>query len=491
MSQQTKEIYEFGPFQLDVQEALLQRGGRTVPLTPKAFDLLLALIKQHGQLLAKEELFETVWPDIIVEESNLSHNIAIIRKALGDGENGLKFIETIPKRGYRFVAHVTERYGAEAEPVAEESAAAVSKSKMQRTTSDVGSRANQSNRTSMILIVLAFLLPVFIGIGVWQYFRLVKRDEVTQLEFKGSFYLNNWKEDEVRKGIEYYNKAVTLDPNSASANNGLATAWIFLSDLHVSPREAMPKAKAAAVNALRLDETFAPAHVSVGLIKAQYEWDWEGAEQEFKRAIALDPGYAPAHLLYGFQLIAVGRFDEAQAEMKRSLESDPLYYVGLWGLGDSFYFARQYEQAIEQYRRSIGMEAKLHWTHLMLGGVYEQQGKFTEAVAEFNEARLIHDNPQISAALGHTYAMSGQRPDAQKVLKELQETAKRRYVSPYDLATIYAGLGEKEQALAWLEKAYEDRSGWLGLWLKVDPKFEGLRADERFGRLLQRVGHTP
>jgi len=343
----------------------------------------------------------------------------------------------------------------------------------------------------IILSALAFLLPVFIGVGLWQYFRLEKRAKVTELEFKGNFYLLKWKEDEVRKGIEYYNKAVILDPNSASAYEGLATAWTFLSDLHMSPREAMPKAKAAAVNALEQDETSASTHATLGLIKAQYDWDWVGAEQELKRALTLDPEYEPAHRLYGFHLIAVGRFDEAQAEMKRSLESDPLNNWGMWGLGDSFYFARQYEQAIEQYRRAIGVESKLHWTRLMLGCVYEQQGKFTEAIAEFNQARLINDNPQVLASLGHAYALSGQRLETQKVLAELQDTARRKYVSPYDLATIYAGLGEREQALAWLEKAYEERSGWLWLWLKVDPKFDGLRADERFRKLLQRIGHTP
>lgn len=491
MDQAHSQRYEFGPFRLDAHERLLTREGASVSLTPKAFDLLLALVKRPGRLVEKEELFQAVWPDTIVEESNLSSNIALIRKALGDGTNGERYIETVPKRGYRFVAKVKSQNDVAAGPVAQEPATPVSTGDAQPITSDVKSAASRSNRSVIILSALAFLLPVFIGVGLWQYFRLEKRAKVTELEFKGNFYLLKWKEDEVRKGIEYYNKAVILDPNSASAYEGLATAWTFLSDLHMSPREAMPKAKAAAVNALEQDETSASTHATLGLIKAQYDWDWVGAEQELKRALTLDPEYEPAHRLYGFHLIAVGRFDEAQAEMKRSLESDPLNNWGMWGLGDSFYFARQYEQAIEQYRRAIGVESKLHWTRLMLGCVYEQQGKFTEAIAEFNQARLINDNPQVLASLGHAYALSGQRLETQKVLAELQDTARRKYVSPYDLATIYAGLGEREQALAWLEKAYEERSGWLWLWLKVDPKFDGLRADERFRKLLQRIGHTP
>ena len=199
------------------------------------------------------------------------------------------------------------------------------------------------------------------------------------------------------------------------------------------------------MKALQLDETSASAHVSLGMIKMQYEWDWAGAEQEFKRAIALAPEYNTAHQLYGWYLIAVGRFDEAQAEMKRALESDPLNDFGLWGLGDSFYFARQYEQAIEQYRRAIGVEPKLYWSHLMLGWAYEQQGKFTEAIAELNQARRLNDSPQVLASLGHVYAVSGQRAEAQTVIAELQETANgntsRLMTSPRSML----GLGRKSR----------------------------------------------
>jgi tetratricopeptide (TPR) repeat protein len=347
-----------------------------------------------------------------------------------------------------------------------------------------------NRRRQVVLGAFAFLLIALVGVGLWLSFRPEKSAELTQLEFKGNFYLGMWTEDEIKKGIEYYNQAIALDPSSISAYEGLARGWNLLSDLHLSPREAMPKAKAAALNALQRDETSAHAHVSLGLIKMQYEWDWAGAEREFKRAIALDPENNSAHQLYGWYLIAAGRFDEAQAEMKRALGSDLLNAFGLWGLGDSFYFTRQYEQAIEQYRRAIGVEPKLYWSHLMLGCAYEQQGKSPEAIAELNRALRLNDSPQVLASLGHAYAKSGQRDETQKVIADLQEIGKRRYVSPYDLATIYAGLGEKERTLAWLERAYEDRSGWLALWLKVDPKFDLLRSDPRFRDLLRRIGQA-
>ncbi len=349
-------------------------------------------------------------------------------------------------------------------------------------------RVGRSKRAKTGLSVLALLVTIFVGVGRWQYLGQEKAAAVEQLHFKADFYLNRLTDDEAKKGIQYFNQAIALDPNSAPAYAGLSGAWIFLSDLYIPPRETMPKAKTAALNALQRDEIFASAHISLGIIKMRYEWDWIGAEHEFKQAIALDPKDDVAHLIYGWYLIAVGRFDEAQAEMKQAVELNPLEAINLLGLGHSFYFAHQSEQSIEQYRRAIGVEPKSRWSHLSLGQAYAQQSKFSEAIAELNQARLLNDNPLILASLGHTYAVSGQVTEAQKIIAELQEIAGQRYVSPYDVATIYAGLGEKEQALMSLEKAYEDRSGNLALYLKVDPKFDSLRDDPRFRTLLRRVG---
>ncbi len=488
MTQTHKQLYEFGLFRLDAGERLLLRDGKVVPLTPKAFDLLLALVEQPGRLLEKEVLLKTVWPGSFVEENNLADNISRLRKALGEGEQGQKFIKTIPKRGYRFVAEVRKHNGSRTQPIVEAAATPAGSDETLTVPPAPASRRNPFSTTLRLLVIVA---PVLIGTGLWLHFRLERSAEVRQLEFQGDFYIARWTEAEIRKGLEYYNRAVALDPNSASAYSGQATAWIFLTDLYTSPREAMPKAKAAAQNALQRDDSHVGARVSLGVIKMEYEWDWPGAEAEFKRALKRAPDYDPAHQLYGWYLIAVGRLAEAQTEMERVTETDALNDFTLWELGLCFYFQRQYEQAVEQYRRAIGVEPKSYWPHMLLGWAYEQQGKFSDAIAESNKAYLLNDNPQVLAALGHAYAVAGQRAEAQKLIEELQETAKLKYVSPYDLATIYAGLGEKEQALAQLEKAYEDRSGWLALWLKVDPKFDGLRADERFRDLLRRVGHTP
>jgi len=477
MEENLKRLYEFGPFRLDAEERLLLRDGEFVPLTPKAFNLLLTLLEQPGHLIEKEALMQAVWPDSFVEENNLADNISRLRKALGEGENGQKFIETVPKRGYRFSAEVRCLNGESASP----STPALPQPTI--------APWRLQQRPEVIWIAIASIVLLLTGVGL--YLRSARRSvAVEQIEFKGNFYLNRWDEADIRRGIENYQRAIALAPNSASAYEGLATGWMFLADLHAPPREVAPKAKAAIADALQHDEASAQAHLTLGMLKLQYDWDWTGTEQEFQRAFKLDPENYNAHRLYGWYLIAVGRLAEAQTEMQRALGADPQNWSGLWGLGDAFYFARQYEQAVEQYRRAIGVEPQSHWPHLMLGWAYEQQGKFSEAIAELNQARRPFDNPQIAAALGHAYAASGQRAAAQKVLAELQEIAQRRYVSPYDVATIYAGLGEQEQALNWLEKAYADRCGWLALWLKVDPKFDGLRADERFRDLLRRVGHT-
>jgi tetratricopeptide (TPR) repeat protein len=159
-------------------------------------------------------------------------------------------------------------------------------------------------------------------------------------------------------------------------------------------------------------------------------------------------------------------------------------------LGLSHYFARQYEQAIEQSRRAIGVDSTSYWSHMLLGWAHEQKGGFSAAIDDLSQASRLCDNPQVIASLGHAYAASGSRAEAQKVIAALRVSSNRRYVSPYDVAGIYAGLGDKEQALVWLEKAYEDRSGWLALWVKVDPKFDALRTEPRFRNLLHRIGHA-
>ena len=354
----------------------------------------------------------------------------------------------------------------------------------------------QSWRGRLIAGVLAV---AFAGLVTWVWQRVgspwlyVARNSpaVSELLLKGAFYRSRWGEAEVRKGIDYYNRAIALDPNAVEAYGGLASAWTILSDLHVSPRDAMPRARAAVEQALRRNEASADGHISLGVIKMQYDWDFAGAEREFARAMELDPDSPYGLVFRGWLRMAQGRLPAAQADMQRAVDEFPSDELNLWSLGLSFYFAGQYDAAIEQYRRAIAVEPRSYWVHLSLGWAHERQGRVAEAIEELELTRRLLDTPQVVAALVHALAAAGRRVEAQATMTSLLEYAKRKYVSPYDLATACAGLGDRTETLAWLEKAYEDRSGWLALWLKIDPTFDSLRADDRFRDLLTRVGHAP
>jgi DNA-binding winged helix-turn-helix (wHTH) protein/tetratricopeptide (TPR) repeat protein len=482
MEDYPKRVFAFSAFRLDATERLLLRADVVVPLTPKAFDLLLALVEQPGRLLEKDTLLKLIWPDSFVEEKNLADNISRIRKALGEGENGEKFIETVPKHGYRFVAEVKLL---PAEPVV-----APRTNKITPSVLPSAAPLRWRQRPEFIFIAGGGLLVLLI-ISAAYYLRGGRGNaEAQQLEFMGNFYLSQWSEAEIRKGLEYFQRAATVNPRSASAYAGQATAWNFLTDLYVAPREAMPQAQAAATRALQLDEADVSAHVAMAIIKLEYDWDWAEAEREFQRALKLAPDYEPAHQLYAWYLIAVGRLAEAQAEMKHAADADARNGYNLWSLGLAYYFASDYDRAVEQFRRSLALDARSYWPHMLLGWTCAQEGKSDEAVAATRQALRLNDNPQVLASLGYAYARAGRRDEANQVLADLRQQAVHKYVSPYDVATVYAGLGETEQTLAWLEKAYEDRSGWLAWWLKVDPKFDGLREDARFRDLARRIFGT-
>jgi serine/threonine protein kinase/Tfp pilus assembly protein PilF len=315
--------------------------------------------------------------------------------------------------------------------------------------------------------------------------------EAYQLYLKGRYFWNKRTEQNLRKSIEYFHQAIDLDPSYALAYSGLADCYSLLGwDLFgaLPPREALPIAKAAALKALEIDDTLADAHNSLAWIQFAFDWNWPGAEYGFKRALELNPGHATAHHWYAEYLLAMGRQEEAIAEIKQAQELDPLSLIISSVVGWVFYYARQYDQAIAQCLKTLEMAPDFSIGHWILGRVYEQQSQFEKALAELEKAvALSGSNPFVLGSLGHAYAVSGNTGEARKVLEELMETSTRRYVSPYSIATIYAGCGEKDLAFRWLERAYEERSGWLA-WLKPEPVSDPLREDPRFGDLLRRIG---
>lgn len=254
----------------------------------------------------------------------------------------------------------------------------------------------------------------------------------------------------------------------------------------------MPLAKAASMKALQLDDTLVEAHTSLARVLFVYDWDWPAAEKEFKRAIELNPRYAPAHQWYGGYLSATGRFREADAEKKRALELEPLSLVINFEAGLAFYFSRSYDQAIDQFQKTLELDANFPPPHTFLAASYEQKGMFEEAITAFQRAIAVAQGPAKAlamAGLGHVYAVSGRKTEARTILAELQRLSEHSHVPATDTALIYAGLGDKDKTFAWLDLAYEEHAFTLSN-LKVDPRFDPLHSDPRFNELLRRIGLT-
>nr|MBA2703849.1 tetratricopeptide repeat protein [Blastocatellia bacterium] len=321
--------------------------------------------------------------------------------------------------------------------------------------------------------------------------RPTSNTEAYQAYLKGRYFWNKRTEEGYKRAIEYFEESIEKDPRYAQAYAGLADSYALLGSMGnaVLPRsEAMPRAKLAAEKALLIDETLAEAHASLAFVLMHFEWDWPGAEREFKRAIELNPSYATAHHWYAYYLLARGRTDESLAEIKRAQEIDPLSLIINTDVGEMYFFARQYDRAIEQCQKTRELDPDFDLAVRLLGWTYLQKGMHEKAIAELQRAVSLSQGRRDSTALlGYAYGVVGKREEAKEVLSELKEIGKRSYVGPFEIALIYTGLNEKDQAFAWLEKAYDERSGSLIL-LNADPALDGLRSDRRFADLVRRVG---
>ena len=605
MEKQIKGLYEFGAFQLDAGERLLLRAGQGVPLAPKTFDVLLAFVKQPGHLLEKEVLLKTVWPDSVVEENNLTDNIFRLRKALGEGENGQKFIETVPKRGYRFVADVKELNAAHAEvaaparpgkpiklvlitcglialtlagiglylrleseprvkslavlpfsadPQTEYLADGVTESLINNLSglSDLrvtaratafsykGKEANareigQALNVGSVLMgrvalrddaltVQVDLVDAATGAQEWgeRYQRkladifaveeeigrqiaeklrlrltgaeqrqLARRytddADVYQLYLQGHYLFSKPTLPGLRKAVDYFEKAIRKDPNYALAYTDLANSYLLLS-AEEGPAKAA-QAKAAALKAIEKDRYLAEGHAALSFIKWGGEADWLGAERDVRQALALNPNSADAHYTYARLLADAGRFDDARAQAMTSIQLDPLSIQARKRVAYIHFLARRYDEAIAEYGKLIDVAPDFIPAQRELGLAYEQTGRYEEAQRQFLQVSTMPENyapTMLRADLGHLYAVWGRRAEAQAVLAELLKKSKQTYVSAYDIAVIYAGLGDMNESLMWLDKAVEQRPFWL-CWLKLDPRLDGLRAHPRFLGLLRNL----
>jgi DNA-binding winged helix-turn-helix (wHTH) protein/TolB-like protein len=628
MGQQDNHSYEFGRFRLKVAERVLLREGELVPLTPKVFDILVTLIENGGQVVAKDDLMKRVWPNTFVEEGNLTQNISLLRKALGETPGGAQFIETVPRRGYRFVAETKQSWG-DAEPPGngrKEHSLETSVQTPVVSTPNTTSQLARIRRTPLFAVVAGLVVVGIIGLVYFtswgkaensiqsiavlpfidesadpdaQYIndkiaeslinslsklpqlRVVPRsvvagykgkeidprkvgeelnvravvtgrirrhgdiiniqadlidlqnvaqlwgqhydhkvsdvllvqddisrdifenlrvklnvEEKKQLEayrlyLKGRNAWNKRTSDALQEAIDFFNQAIAIDPNYGAAYAGLADCYNMLVVYgRLEPKEGFPKAKEAAERALEIDESSAEAHSSLAFIKFRWDWDRSATEREFQTAIKLKPAYAPAHQWYSSYLVAVERFDEAIAEAKRTEELEPLSFVASSHLGWIYYLAGQNDKAIEQCRKILERDPSSFPARRYLGLAYEAKGMYSEAIAEFQTGVKLSGSPLMLALLGHAYAVSGKTAEAKQVLSDLQQLQGQRYVSPYTVAAIHAGLSDQDQAFKWLETAVEERDIWL-MNLKVDPVFAKLRSQRKFTDILARIRLRP
>ena len=431
-------VFEFGDFTLSPKERLLLRAGEPVTLTPKAFDVLVTLVRRSGHLVSKDELLREVWPDTFVQEVNLTVNISALRRALGGDQAELGFIRTVSGHGYRFVAQVVERSATVTHQISREA---------------------------------------------------TKSPDAYRAYLQGRHNWSRRSEEALKLAIDLFQCAVALDPKFASAYSGLADCYATLGSLsHLAPQDAFPAARQFATCALELDPALAEAHASLGFVELYFDWNWLAAEKHFQHATALDPSYPATHQWYAIYLMASARPADALAEMHQARRRDPLSLAINTDIGFCHYYAGQYQEAIKQLRFVLELNSEFPPAHLWLGRAYQELGRYDDAIAAFRyvEGKL----PEWSvprAARGFVEGVAGRTDAARSTLLGLEKLAQRKFVTPYGLALVQAALGQNDAAFSWLDRAIAERSHWL-VWLRLDPRWNTLRSDSRFADCVRRVG---
>ncbi len=643
MSNPINYLYDFGTFHLDPHQRLLLANGKTVAITPKAFELLVVLVERSGKLVEKTELLGHVWPDVSVEEGNLAVLISQLRKVLGDGRGKREYIETVSKYGYRFVAPVRQRVSeenipalqpAEAKPdapgfallpePAQGTRIPITSHRLKRLSAGLiiaamvlsasffvwrsilpgaGERRIGADAASVhSLVVLPFrvlgarsgdeylgegaadalvtklgtidsvverpisavekyrnssltvkeigkdqgvdavldgriqreadrirltiqLIRVRDGSEIWADSFDEKLSSTFELEneisdrvfqslslrltkasrrgtnrrptedaaaydayVKGRFFWNKRTNEGLQKGLQYFREAIRLDPNFAEAYEGVADSYAALGLYAVlSPEDAFPAARDAAQKALQMDDKLADAHATLGMIHFYYEWDGLAAENEFRRALDINPNYAMAHSWYAETLAAMGRFPEALEEVKHALSDDPLSQIVNSNAGWTLCVAGESEAAIETLKNAIEMDPNFPRSHFRLGLAYESKGLHARAIAELQKAvQLSGGNPYYQASLGNAYGTSGHAAESYQLLRELKARAGREPVPAFAFAEVYIGLNNKDAAFEWLQKTAADHSTSMA-FAKVDPLLATVRSDPRFTPLAKRL----
>jgi TolB-like protein/DNA-binding winged helix-turn-helix (wHTH) protein/tetratricopeptide (TPR) repeat protein len=626
MPDNPQAAYEFGQFTLFPAEKRLLCDGKAVALAPKVFDTLVLLVENQGRLIQKEVLLQTLWPDSFVEEVALAHNISQLRKALGDTTEQPRFIETVPKRGYRFIAAVQqmEKLAVHVAAPARDrilpsmiqnfrslrpavwaafaamlvlvvsAAAYVYLGRIGRTASGAsppihslavlplenlsGDKEQEyfaDGMTDELITELGKIgaLRVISRTSVMQYKatrkplndiagklnvdavvegtvlrsgnrvritaqlvraatekhlwaesyegdlndvlalqRNVARDVAREIRIKltpqeerilagarpvnpqaqvaylkGLFFLNKRLPVALDKSAEFFDQAIELDPTYAQAYAGRSITYIYVGIVGlVPPREAFPKAKTAAMKALELDETLADAYAALGQVSKQYDWDWAKAETMYKRALELTPSSWVARGWYAGLLSTIGRFEQSIKLDMEARDLDPISANSGTFLGRDLYRARRYDEAIRACQEALELEPDHLFALRFQAQSLEQKHQFSEAIAKLERAVSLSDGPIYRGQLAHAYALAGNQAKALDILEQLKALSKEKYVVPVDIAIIYTGLGDRNSAFQWLEKAYQERTARITEL--SEPHFDSLRSDPRFPDLMRRIG---
>ena len=572
-------MVRFGVFEVDVRAGEIRKSGTKIRVQEQPFQILVMLLERPDEVVSRKELRQKLWPaDTFVDfEHGVNSAVARLRDLLGDSADSPRYIETLPRRGYRFIGSIRAGQPAPPKRAARRKISSLAVLPFENLSADAeteyisdgitetlihsmaqlsglrviarstafrykGSKADPQNigrelnvgavlagrilQRADVLVVTAELVDVANGWQLWgkKYDRKTQdilgvQDEIAQevserlrlalsgqdkkrlakrhtqnteayhLYLKGRYCWNKRTAEGIERGIEFFKRAIEKDPSFALAHAGISDSYYLLCGTGLAglrPEEAVPRAQAAALRAMQIDDTLAEAHSSMAW-SLQNQWDWAGAEREYKRAIALDPSYATVHHWYAFFLMAQQRVDEAIEQAKQALELDPLSISINRDLALILLYARQPDQAIEQYEKTIELDPSFALAHQGLGRAHLQKGAHEAAIQHIRRAaQRSADSAAIASALAHAHAVAGNKGQARAILQKLLERSAHAYVPPSSIAVIYVGLGDHEQAFAWLDKAYALRDDGL-LTVKIHPVFEVLHPDPRFQDLLRRM----
>jgi serine/threonine-protein kinase len=430
----SQKIYEFEDFRLDAGHLMLYCRGEELSLSPKAIKTLLALVERRGKIVSKDELLGAVWPDTSVEESNLYLYLSVLRNTLGIQKNGRPYLETLRRRGYRFSADVRP------------------------------SRADDKNGPC------------------------TENTEATRLYLLGRYHAHRLTPPDHLRAIAYFEEAIELAPDHPLPYVGIAiTCLLNVLANDAPPADRMPRAKIAAMKAVELDPESSEAHIALGSVALFYDWEWDVAGEQLKCAYELDPKSGEANSFLAHFYSNIGCHDEAVELSRHAALLDPLNLRRGAQYGQFLYYAGKYDESIEQLKRMIELEPNFWLPHMFVARSYIEKGCYCEVDRELSIARQLGSvSLEVPALHGCAYARSGKLRKAREVLAELNSVAERRYVPPYFPAMVHNALGDKEQALDCLERSYRVRDA-RATWLKVDPKWNNLRFEPRFVKVLRKM----